>query len=200
MNKIRKSVLLGNPAIAQRAECVSQLIHSIKGEDSGRVGLEDTPVRVAKMFSELYWGYNEDPKEVLEDAMFDDIPADDVVMVKDIQFYSMCEHHMMPFFGKVHVAYIPKEGRVVGISKIARVVEIIARRLQVQERLGQQVAEAIIETLDPLGVAVIISAEHTCMTARGIQKPGTLTNTACMRGVFREDSKAREEVYSLLKI
>ena len=200
MNKEKLAKLQEDEKMVGRSHAVHNLIASIPGENSYRAGLVQTPWRVAKMYDEIFWGYEADAKAVLEDAMFDDIPSDDLVLVKDIQFYSMCEHHMMPFFGKVHIAYIPKEGKVVGISKLARVVEIFARRLQVQERLGHQIAETIQEVMDPLGVAVIISGEHTCMTMRGIQKPGTQTVTSCLKGVFKLDGKAREELYSALKV
>lgn len=200
MNKEKLAKLQEDEKMVGRAQAVHNLIASIPGENSYRAGLVQTPWRVAKMYDEIFWGYEADARAVLEDAMFDDIPSDDLVLVKDIQFYSMCEHHMMPFFGKVHIAYIPKEGKVVGISKLARIVEIFARRLQVQERLGHQIADTIQEVMDPLGVAVIISGEHTCMTMRGIQKPGTQTVTSCLKGVFKLDGKAREELYSALKV
>lgn len=200
MNKDKLIMLQSDDTMVARAEAVDTLIRTIPGESADRPGLVQTPWRVAKMYDEIFWGYKADAEEVLRDAMFDDIPSDDLVLVKDIQFYSMCEHHMMPFFGKVHIAYIPKEGNVVGISKLARIVEIYARRLQVQERLGHQIADVIQKVMDPLGVAVIISGEHTCMTMRGIQKPGTQTVTSCLKGVFKLDGKAREELYNALKL
>ena len=198
MNKEKLAKLKEDTTMCSRAKSVESLIGTISGENPERAGIAQTPWRVAKMYDEIFWGYNADAKEVLEDAMFDDIPSDDLVIVKDIQFYSMCEHHMMPFFGKVHIAFIPKAGKVVGISKLARIVDIFARRLQVQERLGHQIAEVIEEVMDPLGVAVIISGEHTCMTMRGIQKPGTQTVTSCLKGVFKLDGKAREDLYDAL--
>lgn len=200
MNKKKLEQLQMNETMVDRSDCVRSLIGSIEGENANRDGLLETPWRVAKMYDEIFWGYQADAKEILEDAMFDDIPSDDLVIVKDIQFYSMCEHHMMPFFGKVHIAYIPKAGKVVGISKLARIVDVFSRRLQVQERLGHQIADVIQEVMDPLGVAVIISGEHTCMTMRGIQKPGTQTITSCLKGAFKLDGKAREELYNALRI
>lgn len=200
MNKDKLAKLQKDEVIVGRADAVHDLISSIPGEDPSRSGLVQTPWRVAKMYDEIFWGYKVDAGAILEDAMFDDIPSDDLVIVKDIQFYSMCEHHMMPFFGKVHIAYIPKAGKVVGISKLARIVDVFASRLQVQERLGHQIADVIQEVMDPLGIAVIISGEHTCMTMRGIQKPGTQTITSCLKGVFKLDGKAREELYNALRL
>lgn len=198
MNKDKKARLEQNQVIRSRAEAVEALIDSIPGEHL-REGLVDTPLRVAAMYDELYAGYQQDGKQILNDAMFEDGGSKDMVMVKDIQFYSMCEHHMMPFFGTVTVAYIPQDGKIVGLSKIARLVEVYARRLQVQERLGQQIADDIEAVMNPRGIAVIIKAEHTCMTARGVQKPGTQTITSCLRGSFFLDDKARGELVELLK-
>lgn len=211
MNKDKLKKLQENEIMCRRADSVADLLDSIEaesrlnwaGQERGgefRDDLKETPWRVAKMYDELFYGYNLNAVEILKEAMFEDIPADDIVIVKDIPLQSMCAHHMMPFFGVAHVAYIPKEGRVVGLSKIARVVDVYMRRLQSQENIGSQVAQAITEALDPLGVAVIISAEHTCMTFRGIQAIGTKTNTACLRGVFKMDGKAREELYDLLRL
>lgn len=201
MNKLKLETIKENPIMQERAMCVGSLIGSVEGTSQPlRAGLEDTPWRVAKMYDELFSGYKEDASQILEDAKFADIPSDDIVLVKDIQFYSTCEHHMMPFFGKIHIAYIASEGNVVGISKIARVVEVYARRLQVQERMCKQIADIISTTLNARAVAVIASAEHTCMTARGIQKPGTQTVTATLSGTFRDDSSARQELYSLINL
>ena len=211
MNKEKIQKLQENPKMISRADSVADLLDTIEaesrdswaGEQRGgrfRDDLKETPWRVAKMYDELYYGYELDAVQILKEAMFKDIPGDDIVIVKDIPLQSMCAHHMMPFFGVAHVAYIPKAGKVVGLSKIARVVDVYMRRLQSQENIGNQVAQAIIDALDPLGVAVIISAEHTCMTFRGIQAIGTKTNTACLRGVFKMDGKAREELYALLSL
>lgn len=199
MNPKKKERLLNNSKLVHRAEVVKTLIETIPKENAEREGLQDTPLRVAAMYDELFAGYNKNGKEVLQDAMFTDVNSKDLVMVKDIQFYSTCEHHMMPFFGTVTIAYVPQDGKIVGLSKLARLVEVYARRLQVQERLGQQIANDIEEVMNPRGVAVIIKAEHTCMTARGVQKPGTQTVTSCLRGSFFLDEKAREELVELLK-
>lgn len=190
--------LQNTPVMQDRAKAVHTLLQTIPKEDAVRAGLIETPWRVAKMYDELFSGYRQDAHAILADAVFDDIPSDDIVLLQDIQFYSTCEHHMMPFFGKVHIAYIPQQGRVVGISKLARIVEVYARRLQVQERLGKQISECIQKALGASGVMVIIEAEHTCMTARGIQKPGTLTKTSTVSGLFALNPGAKNEVYQLL--
>lgn len=197
MNKNLLRELSEQPEMQKRASLVSLLLESIN-EDLEREGLIETPWRVAKMYDEIFWGYNVDAVEVLKEAIFYDENVTDLVLVKDIPVHSMCEHHIMPFFGKAHVAYIPQDGRVVGISKIARIVEIFSRRLQIQERLGKQIADTIEKVLNPRGIAVIISAEHTCMTMRGIQKPGTQTVTSCLRGSFFMDEKARNELFKLI--
>jgi GTP cyclohydrolase I len=199
MNKKKKERLLANSLITERAGHVQSLINSIFGERVCREGLQDTPLRVAAMYEELFAGYNQDGKQILEDAMFNDTDSHDLVIVKDIQFYSTCEHHMMPFFGTATVAYIPQDGKIVGLSKIARLVDVYARRLQVQERMGKQILEDIKAVMNPFGVAVILKAEHTCMTARGVQKPGTQTVTSAMDGVFKLDDKARNELLQLIK-
>lgn len=198
MNEGKKARLLKDDKIVKRAAAVETLL-SLSG-DALREGLEDTPLRVAAMHTELFAGYDVDALQLLRDAMFTDVKSEDVVIVRDISFYSTCEHHMMPFFGTVSIAYIPQDGVIVGLSKLARVVEAYARRLQVQERLGQQILGAVKEVMNPFGVAVIIKAEHTCMTARGVQKPGTQTVTSTMDGLFKLDDKARMELLHLLKI
>ena len=200
MNPQKKERLLNDPRIADRVSFVHSMLYSIAGEDAERDGLKETPVRVAAMYEELFSGYAKDPKQILEDAMFVDAGKKNLVLVKDINFSSMCEHHIMPFFGTVSIAYIPQDGRIVGLSKLARLVEVFAKRLQVQERLGQQILDTIKEVMNPFGVAVIIKAEHTCMTARGVQKPGTVTVTSALDGVFYLDEKAREELMSLMQI
>jgi len=182
--------------IARRQYAVEQLIASLP-EDLHREGLQQTPHRVAKMYEDLFVGYYQDPKEILT-TQFAEEDHQELVLVKDIPFYSHCEHHMVPFFGKAHVAYIPN-GTVVGISKVARLVECFARRLQIQERMTSQIADAIDEVLKPLGVAVVIEAVHLCMTMRGVQKPGTQTLTSAMRGVFKDEADARAEFMSLIK-
>lgn len=200
MNKEKLERLKQDKTMVDRAGHTCELIATIEGEDVFRDDLLETPWRVAKMYDELFYGYKMNGVEILKEAMFEEIPSDDMVIVKDIPLQSMCAHHMMPFFGVAHVAYIPSKGKVVGLSKIARVVDVYMRRLQSQENIGQQVADAIMEALEPLGAAVIISAEHTCMTFRGIQAHGTRTNTACLRGVFKENHKVREELYNLINV
>lgn len=167
------------------------------GEDLKREGLRDTPRRVAAMYEEILCGMSQDPLQILSVTFGED--HDEMVMVKDIPLYSMCEHHLMPFIGKAHVAYIPSEdGRITGISKLARVVDVFTRRLQVQERLTTQIADAMVEALDPQGVMVVVEAEHLCMSMRGVKKPGSLTVTSAVRGIFRNKKAARSEALSLL--
>ena len=165
------------------------------GEDPSRDGLLKTPSRVAKSMAWLTRGYELNAKEVIGDALFDEA-HENMVMVRDIEMYSMCEHHMLPFFGKVHVAYIPN-GKIVGLSKLPRVVEVFARRLQVQERLGEQIAEAIDDVLKPHGVGVVIEAVHLCMMMRGVEKQSSSTITSSLRGLFRDDAKTRSEFLRL---
>lgn len=192
-----------NTTMEKRQLAVYQLLSTIPHEDPKREGLLDTPYRVAKMYNEIFGGYEMDPLEILNKTFAVDDEDDDaglyqqgIVVVKDIPFYSHCEHHMVPFIGKVWVAYIPTK-KVVGLSKIARLVECYARRLQIQERMTTQIADALVEALHPLGVMVVIEAEHLCMAMRGVKKPGTNTVTSAVRGVFAEDSAARAECMSL---
>ena len=173
----------------------SGIIQSL-GEDVNREGLIKTPERVAKSMQYLTQGYNQDPKEILLGALFKE-QYQQMVIVKDIDFYSLCEHHLLPFFGKAHVAYIPN-GYITGLSKIARVVDVFARRLQVQERLTMQIKECIQETLNPLGVMVVIEAQHMCMQMRGVEKQRSITTTSDFTGVFNQ-AKTREEFISLIK-
>lgn len=167
------------------------------GEDPEREGLLETPARVARMYGEILQGLHQEPKKHLE-KQFNTDRHGELVMVKDIPIYSMCEHHMLPFYGKAHIAYIPKDGRITGLSKLARMADGYAKRLQVQERLTTQIADAVNEVLDPRGVLVVIEAEHMCMTMRGVQKPGALTITSAVRGYFERDMKARAEAMSLI--
>ena len=167
------------------------------GEDPNREGLRDTPERMADMFKELTAGYRASPYAIINEALFN-IKYDEMVVVKDIEFYSLCEHHLLPFFGKCHIAYLPA-GRIVGLSKLARVVDVFARRLQVQERLTSQIARALEDALQPLGVAVVIEARHLCMMMRGVEKQNSLAVTSCMLGEFKENSKTRNEFMELLK-
>jgi GTP cyclohydrolase I len=167
------------------------------GEDPGRNGLERTPERVAKAMRFFTQGYEQEPLEILNDALFD-VSYDEMVIVKDIDFYSLCEHHLLPFFGRVHVAYIPN-GKVVGLSKIPRLVEMFARRLQVQERLTTQVAETLEQVLRPKGVAVVIESMHLCMMMRGVQSQNASAITSSIRGEFEQDSKTRSEFMNLIR-
>jgi GTP cyclohydrolase I len=167
------------------------------GEDPHRAGLMETPRRVAEMFAELTAGMHEDPREHVVPLPGD--KHDEMVIVKDISIASICEHHLAPFVGKCHIAYIPKEGRILGLSKLARLSETFARRLQVQERLTTQIANTLYEGLKPLGVMVVIEAEHTCMTLRGVKKSGAITVTSCVLGGFRKDPRTRAEAMALIK-
>jgi GTP cyclohydrolase I len=167
------------------------------GEDPKRAGLKGTPKRVAHMFSEILGGVREDPVEHLR--AIQEEKHDEMVLIRNIPLYSMCEHHLLPFAGVAHVAYIPKGGRIVGLSKIARVVDILSRRLQIQERLTKQIADLINQHLKPLGVMVVIEAEHMCMSMRGAKKPKSLTVTSAVRGSFRTSSATRSEAITLIK-
>lgn len=175
---------------------VRQIIEAI-GEDPEREGLADTPRRIAEMYGEIFSGVREDPVGLLTEG-FDTVQHHEMVILKDIPFYSMCEHHLLPFHGVVHVGYVP-QGRIVGVSKIARVVELLARRPQVQERLTQQVVDLLMEGLKAGGAAVVVEAEHLCMTMRGIKKPGSKVVTSATRGLFRNDPRTRAEFLSLIK-
>lgn len=197
MNKNKKERLLENGVIVERAQMVSCLLDSI-GEDKDRDGLKETPLRVAAMYDELFKGYHMDPEQLLRDAMFVDEGKKNLVLVRNIRFASTCEHHMMPFFGTINIAYIPQDGKIVGLSKLCRVVEACSKKLQVQERLGNEILNTIKNVMNPFGIAVIIEAEHTCMTVRGVQQPGTTTITSALDGVFYLDDKARTEVLSLI--
>ncbi len=165
------------------------------GEDPNREGVKRTPERIARMYIELLAGIREDPKTHLRDVFNEN--CDEIVLLRDIPFYSICEHHLMPFIGSAHVAYLPS-GAVLGISKLARIVDCFARRLQTQERLAYQIADFIMHNLKPKGVAVVLEASHSCMTIRGIKKPGSVMVTSALRGIFKKDSRSRNEVMSLM--
>jgi len=165
------------------------------GEDIEREGLKATPARVAKMYAELLAGMDEDPKQHLSSVFSENY--DEIVLLRDIPFYSICEHHLMPFIGSAHVAYLPA-GVVLVVSKLARIVDCFARRLQVQEKLTNQIADFIMNNLEPRGVAVVLEASHSCMTIRGIKKPGSVMVTSSLRGIFRKDPKSRSEIMSLM--
>lgn len=167
------------------------------GEDLDREGLRATPQRVAKMYAEVFAGMDRDPGEHLQTCFSAD-NHDEMILVKDIPFYSMCEHHLLPFYGKAHVAYISREGRVAGLSKLIRVTDTIARRPQLQERLTSNIADIIMKGLNPKGVAVVVEAEHLCMSIRGIKKPGAITVTSAVRGIFRTNPSSRSEVLTLI--
>jgi len=184
------------PVTEQIAVHVKEILRLL-GEDESREGLLKTPERVAKSLQYLTKGYAEDGKEIIRSAMFDE-EYQQMVLVKDIELYSTCEHHLLPFIGKAHVAYIPN-GKITGLSKIARVVETYARRLQVQERLTVQIRDCIQEALHPLGVAVVIEANHTCMQLRGVEKANAVTTTSAFSGVFLKDPRTRNEFLNLIK-
>lgn len=175
-------------------DLVAEMIRRL-GEDPTREGMAKTPERVERAMTFLTKGYGETPEEVLGDALFEE-SHQSMVLVKDIELYSMCEHHMLPFFGKAHIAYIPN-GQIVGLSKFARLVEVFARRFQVQERLTEQIAQALWDTVQPMGVAVVVEAHHLCMMMRGVQKQNSKTVTSAMRGVFLEDQRTRDEFLRL---
>jgi GTP cyclohydrolase I len=183
-------------ADASMQEIYAELLTRI-GEDPMRDGLLSTPKRMEKSIAFLTQGYTQSVGEILHGALFD-VDYDEMVIVKDIEFYSLCEHHLLPFFGKAHIAYVP-QGKVVGLSKLPRIVDVFARRLQVQERLTQQVAEAIEEAIAPQGVGVVIEAQHLCMMMRGVEKQSSVTVTSSMRGVFKTQLQTRSEFLSLVR-
>lgn len=181
----------------QRIEkAVTEMLYAI-GENPEREGLKGTPARMARMYEEIFSGIGKNPADALH-VFFQEESHDEIVIVKDIPFYSTCEHHLLPFFGKAHVGYLPKNGTLTGLSKLARVVDIAAKKPQLQERLTSEIADALVETLDPQGVIVVLEAEHMCMTMRGIKKPGSLTMTSGLRGIFRSDPRTRAEAMALL--
>ena len=188
---------LDKPIDGERiARAVNEILLAV-GEDPEREGLRDTPQRVGRMYTELLAGMRQDPVEHLNSVFNEDY--DEIVLLRDIPFYSLCEHHMMPFIGKAHIAYLPS-GKVLGVSKLARIIDCFARRLQVQERLTSQVADFLMDNLKPEGVAVVMEASHSCMTIRGIKKPGSAMITSALRGIFIRDPKSRSEVLGLMNI
>jgi GTP cyclohydrolase I len=186
---------LRRPVDHARIERAVREILAAVGEDPDREGLLETPARVARMYAELFAGLHDDPRQHLKKFFTE--KYDEVVLVKDISFNSMCEHHMLPFMGRAHIGYLPN-GRVIGLSKLARVVEVVSRRPQVQERMTETIADLLVDELDAKGVAVVVEASHSCMTIRGIRKPGSLCVTSAMRGIFRSHLSSRSEVMTLI--
>jgi GTP cyclohydrolase I len=192
--KIKGIVLSEKQDIEFEDAVKSMMLHI--GENPDREGLLKTPQRVKKAYEFIFGGYKEDPKEILKSALFTS-SNDEMVLLKDIEFYSTCEHHLLPIIGRVHVAYIPN-GKVVGLSKIPRVVNVFARRMQIQEQLTEQIADAIMSTIEPKGVAVVIQARHMCMEMRGVEKINSTTTSSALRGLFKKDEKTRSEFFSLI--
>ena len=191
----RKPERLEPDRLAEMERVFGDLLDAV-GEDRERQGLLKTPGRAARSFEFLTQGYRQSVDEVVNGAIFDS-DASEIVMVQDIELYSMCEHHLLPFIGKAHVAFIP-QGKVIGLSKVARIVDVFARRLQIQEQLTHQVADALMQALHPAGVAVVIEAKHLCMMMRGVQKQNSIMKTSCLLGTFKEDARTRSEFLALL--
>jgi GTP cyclohydrolase IA len=190
---LRKPLANGNQD--KVAELIKELLSEI-GEDPTRQGLEKTPTRVSDAYKFFTEGYTQDITEIINDAVFEE-DYNEMVIVKDIDFYSLCEHHLLPFFGKAHIAYIP-DGKIIGLSKLPRIVDVYARRLQVQERMTQQIGETLMEVLNPLGVAVVVEGHHMCMMMRGVQKQNSITTTSAMLGEFSKSEKSRDEFLRLI--
>lgn len=182
----------------EKVEEAVRTILRFMGEDPDREGLERTPQRVTKAFEYFSAGYRKDPKEAINGALFTEEDYQEMILCKDLDFYSLCEHHLLPFMGKAHVAYLPNR-KIVGLSKLARMVEIFARRLQVQERMTTQIARTLMDEIDPLGVAVVLEAEHMCMRMRGVEKQNSYVTTSAMLGVFRTHQETRHEFMTLLR-
>ncbi len=180
------------PAIEKAVRLIIEAI----GDDINREGLKETPRRVADMYEDIFSGTGKDVKDVVK--IFETEEHDEMVILKDIPFYSVCEHHLLPFLGKAHIAYIPRKNKLLGLSKLARIVELYAKRLQLQERLTSQIADTMMEIVNPLGVLVIIEAEHLCMTMRGVKKPGSKMITSAIRGIFRKNESTRKEALELI--
>ncbi|NBW96075.1 MAG: GTP cyclohydrolase I FolE [Planctomycetia bacterium] len=179
---------------ARIERAVREILHAV-GEDPDREGLLETPARVARMYAEMFSGLHQDPRVHLRKAFTE--KYDEIVLVRDISFTSVCEHHLLPFMGRAHIGYLP-DGRVLGLSKLARIVEVVSHRPQVQERMTEQIADLLVEDLGAKGVAVVVEASHTCMTIRGIRKPGSLCVTSAMKGIFRANVSSRAEVMALI--
>ena len=186
---------LGNMDMPRIENAVREILLAV-GENPDREGLLETPARVARMYAEVFWGLHRDIHEDIK--VFNEQGNDEMILIGDIPFYSMCEHHLLPFFGKAHVVYIPREGRILGLSKVARIVDTLSRKPQLQERLTSEIADTVLEAVSPQSVCVVIEAEHLCMTMRGIRKPGSKTVTSAMRGGCRSDAKTRAEALSLI--
>jgi len=194
--RLRSIPKCGAAKIARMEDTFRNLLEAI-GEDTQREGLIRTPTRAAKAFDFLTNGYRQDLDEIVNDAIFSS-DASEIILVKDIELYSMCEHHLLPFIGRAHVAYIPS-GKVIGLSKVARIVDVFARRLQIQEQLTVQIADALMKTLHPLGVGVVVEAKHLCVMMRGVEKQNSVMKTSCLLGSFKEDARTRSEFLALLK-
>ena len=192
----RESNRLGDKDLSQIAKAYRELLRGI-GEDLDREGLRRTPDRAARALEFLTQGYRQDLDEIINDAVFES-EASEIILVKDIELYSMCEHHLLPFIGRAHVAYIPN-GKVIGLSKVARIVDVYARRLQIQENLTTEIAESLMNCLEPSGVAVVVEAKHLCMMMRGVEKQNSVMKTSCLLGTFKDDARTRSEFLSLLK-
>ena len=192
----RESSRLAEKNLGRIAKAYRELLQGI-GEDVDREGLRRTPDRAARALEFLTQGYRQDLDEIINDAVFES-EASEIILVKDIELYSMCEHHLLPFIGRAHVAYIPN-GKVIGLSKVARIVDVFARRLQIQENLTTQIAESLMSCLEPSGVAVVVEAKHLCMMMRGVEKQNSVMKTSCLLGTFKDDARTRSEFLSLLK-
>jgi len=187
---------LTDERIQALADAFREILEAV-GEDGDREGLRRTPIRAARALEFLTQGYRQNLSHIVNDAVFES-DASEIILVKDIELYSMCEHHLLPFIGRAHVAYIPN-GKVIGLSKVARIVDVFARRLQIQENLTTQIAESLMKCLEPSGVAVVVEAKHLCMMMRGVEKQNSVMKTSCLLGTFKEDARTRSEFLSLLK-
>jgi GTP cyclohydrolase I len=192
----RTPVRIDSQQVETLEEAYRDLLEAI-GEDPERQGLRRTPIRAARALEFLTQGYRVNLDEIINDAVFDS-EASEIILVKDIELYSLCEHHLLPFIGRAHVAYIPN-GKVIGLSKVARIVDVFARRLQIQENLTTQIAESLMNCLEPAGVAVVVEAKHLCMMMRGVEKQNSIMKTSCLLGTFKDDARTRSEFLSLLK-